>query len=163
MRTPPEAMINADLTDVQLRFNDSIIEWSDGRQLAHLQFVGVEVVDLNGGVIARIPRANVTLSGAALLSGSVAPTKVELIGVTASVVRRSDGGVQLGLQVNGKAADGAGKSNSEDITKAVLQAMLQPKADDMLTKYLNRFAITGAKLSIFDQASRSYWSALPQP
>ena len=154
-----EAMINADLTDVQLKFNDSIIEWSDGRQLAHLQFVGVEVVDLNGSVIARIPRANVTLSGAALLSGSVAPTKVELIGVTASVVRRSDGGVQLGLQVNDKAAGEGTKSNSEDITKAVLQAMLQPKADDLLTKYLNHFAITGAKLSIFDQESRSYWSA----
>ena len=155
-----ESMINSGLKGIQLKFNDSIIEWSEGKQLAHLQFIGVEVVDMNGGVIARVPRANVTLSGPALLSGTAAPTKVELIGVSANVVRRVDGGFQLGLQING-GQSGREKTDSDSpgVVQAVLQAMLKPKADDSLSKYLTKFAISDAKLSIFDQETRSYWTA----
>jgi hypothetical protein len=86
-----ESMINAGLKGIQLRFDDSIIAWSEGRKFAHLQFVGVRVVDENEGVIARVPRANITLSGPALLGGTAAPTEVELIGVSANIVRRAGG------------------------------------------------------------------------
>lgn len=156
-----EAMINSGLKGIQLKFDDSIIEWSEGKKLAHLQFLGVSIVDENEGVIAKVPKANVTLSGPALLSGTVAPTNVELIGVTANVVRRSGGGFQLGLQVSqakpaGPAAEG---SDSQAVIRTVLQAMLQPKADDSLSRYLKRFAISEAKLSIFDEDSKSYWRA----
>ena len=48
---------------------------------------------------ARAARAKLSLSGPALLRGDVAPTRVELVGVNALLVRRADGGVQLGFQV----------------------------------------------------------------
>ncbi|MEQ1753046.1 MAG: AsmA-like C-terminal region-containing protein [Micropepsaceae bacterium] len=156
-----EAMINSGLKGIQLKFDDSIIEWSEGKKLAHLQFLGVSIVDENEGVIARVPKANVTLSGPALLGGTVAPTNVELIGVTANVVRRSGGGFQLGLQVSqAKPAEPEqGGSDSQAVIKTVLQAMLQPKADDTLSRYLKRFSISDAKLSVFDEDSKSYWRA----
>lgn len=155
-----EAMINSGLKDIQLRFGDSIIEWSEGRKLAFLEFVDVEAVDRRGTVIARVPRANLSLSGPALLNGEVAPTKVELSGASATVVRRIDGGIQLGLQVAGKGAkDKEAADTSEGVTKAVLQAMLAPKANDSLSRYLQRFAVTDAKLTIFDEQTRSYWTA----
>jgi hypothetical protein len=157
-----ESMINAGLKGIQLRFDDSIIAWSEGRKLAHLQFVGVRVVDENEGVIARVPRANITLSGPALLSGTAAPTEVELIGVSANIVRRAGGGIQLGLQVNAerkqdKPAEGG--DSSQEVVQKVLQAMLQPSDDDTLSKYLKRFAISEAKLSVFDEETRSSWVA----
>ena len=157
-----ESMINAGLKGIQLRFDDSIIAWSEGRKFAHLQFVGVRVVDENEGVIARVPRANITLSGPALLGGTAAPTEVELIGVSANIVRRAGGGIQLGLQVNAehkqdKAAES--QDNSQQVVQKVLQAMLQPSDDDTLSKYLKRFAISEAKLSVFDEETRSSWVA----
>ena len=45
------------------------------------------------------------------------------------------------------------------MTKAILEAMLRPKPNDALSRYLKRFAITDAKLTIFDESTRSYWSA----
>lgn len=154
-----EAMINSGLKDMQLRFGDSVIEWSEGRNLAHLQFIDVEALDVGGNVIARVPRANVSLSGPALLNGEVAPTKVELVGVNALLVRRADGGVQLGFQVaEEKASDKAGDS-SEGVVKTILEAMLKPKAGDNLSRYLNRFAVRDAKLTVFDEETRSYWNA----
>jgi len=157
-----ESMINAGLKGIQLRFDDSIIAWSEGRKFAHLQFVGVRVVDENEGVIARVPRANITLSGPALLGGTAAPTEVELVGVSANIVRRAGGGIQLGLQVNPEhkrtsATDEEG--NSQEVVQKVLRAMLQPSDDDTLSKYLKRFSITEAKLSVFDEESRSSWVA----
>lgn len=157
-----EAMINSGLKGMQLHFEDSILAWSEGRKFAHIQFLGVSVVDGNDAVIARVPRANITLSGPALLGGSVAPTNVELIGVSANVVRRSGGGFQLGLQVNPATKvepDKPGEGDSQAMVQAVLQAMLQPTADDNLSRYLKRFAISDAKLSVFDEETRSYWSA----
>ncbi|MCE9520845.1 MAG: hypothetical protein K8S25_00255 [Alphaproteobacteria bacterium] len=155
-----EAMINSGLKDIQLHFGDSVIEWSEGRSIAFLQFVDVVAVDRNGAVIARVPRAKVSLSGPALLNGEVAPTNVELIGASAQLVRRLDGGVQLGLQVGG-APPQEPKANTapEGMTKAILQAMLAPKTNDTMSRYLKRFAVTDAKLTIFDEATRSYWSA----
>jgi hypothetical protein len=157
-----ESMINAGLKGIQLRFDDSIIAWSEGRKFAHLQFVGVRVVDENEAVIARVPRANITLSGPALLGGTAAPTEVELIGVSANIVRRAGGGIQLGLQVNsGRKQDKAaeGEDNSQEVVQKVLQAMLHPSDDDTLSKYLKRFAISEAKLSVFDEETRSSWVA----
>ena len=154
-----EAMINAGLKDFQLRFSDSAIEWSEGKKLAFLDFVTVEAVDRNGTVIARVPRASVSLSGPALLNGEIAPTRVELSGAAALVVRRADGAIQLGFHVVQNGEDKGADKTSESMTKAILQAMLTPTPDDSLSRYLQRFAVTDAKLTIFDEQSRSYWIA----
>ncbi|MFN9163608.1 MAG: hypothetical protein ACK6DM_13040, partial [Alphaproteobacteria bacterium] len=127
-----EAMLNAGLTGVKVRFDDSVIAWSEGRKLAHLQFVGVRIVDDNEGVIARVPKANVTLSGPALLQGTAAPTTIELVGVSANVVRRTGGGIQLGLQVGlpGKAAASSQAPTDETVAADVIKAMLDPAPTD---------------------------------
>lgn len=155
-----EAMINGGLKDIQLRFGDSVIEWSEGRSLAHLQFVDVEVLDKSGNVVARVPRAKLSMSGPALLNGEVAPTRVEIVGVNALLVRRADGGVQLGFQVAGsKSERPTANTSSEGMTKAMLEAMLTPKPADTLSRYLTRFAVSDAKLTVFDEETRSYWTA----
>lgn len=156
-----EAMLNAGLTGVKVRFDDSVIAWSEGRKLAHLQFVGVRIVDDNEGVIARVPKANVTLSGPALLQGTAAPTTIELVGVSANVVRRTGGGIQLGLQVGlpGKAAASSQAPTDETVAADVIKAMLDPAPTDTATRALKRFAILEARLSVFDEETKSSWVA----
>ncbi len=153
-----EAMINDGLKDFQLRFADSVLDWRDGRQTAHLQFLNVEAVDKFGTVIARIPRVAIGLSGPALLQGRAAPTSVEMIGPSAILVRRADRSFQLGFQ-NNAAANAGTEASSPNVIQSVLAAMLAPKADDTLSHYLTRFAVRDAKLTIFDETTRSYWTA----
>jgi len=156
-----ESMINAGLTGVKIRFDDSVIAWSEGRKLAHLQFVGVRIVDENEGVIARVPKANVTLSGPSLLQGKAAPTTVELVGVSANVVRRAEGGIQLGLQVGvpRKAGAAADAKADENVAAEVVRAMLDPSPADTAMRSLKRFSITEARLSVFDEETKSNWVA----
>ena len=155
-----EAMVNNSLTDIKVRLGDSVIEWAEGKKLAHLEFIGIEALDATGNVIARVPRAKLSLSGPALLNGEVAPTRVELVGVNAMLVRRADGGVQLGFQMAGdKAKPEAQEPPSEGMTKAILEAMLTPKPKDNLSRFLTRFSVSDAKLTIFDEETRSYWTA----
>ena len=156
-----ESMINAGLSDVRIRFDDSVIAWSEDRDLAYLQFIGLRVVDENEGVIARIPKANVTLSGPELLRGVAAPTSIELVGVSANVVRRSSGDMQLGLQV------GSPKKKSPEDTSAapsnvpadILRSMLEPGDTDKLSRALKKVSISQARLSVFDEETRSSWIA----
>ncbi len=154
-----EAAVNGSLKDVQLRLGDSSIEWTEGNKVALIQFANVEAVDRNGNVIARVPKANVSLSGPALMNGEVTPTRVELSGVSAMVVRRKDGGMQLGLQMDETPAKEDKTETSSGVTEEMLRALLSPKADDKLSRYLTRFAISDAKLTLFDEETKSYWTA----
>jgi hypothetical protein len=153
-----EAAINSSLKDIQVDLGDGVVEFTEDQKVAHFRFANVEATDKDGNVIARVPKANVALSGPALMNGEFAPIKVEISGASALVVRRKDGGFQLGLQV-GDAAKEAKQAASPGVTKAVLQAMLNPKPDDALSRYLTRFAIVDAKLTLFDEETRSYWTA----
>jgi hypothetical protein len=156
-------MINAGLKDFQLRFSDSVLDWRDGNQVANLQFIDVEAVDRSGAVIARIPRVAVGLSGPALLRGEAAPTSVEMIGPSAILVHRADRSFQLGFHTRRAVPPGAATSTDNDaspsVVESVLAAMLTPKPNDILSRYLTRFAVRDAKLTIFDEASKTYWTA----
>lgn len=153
-----EAAINESLKDIQVDLGDGVVEFTKDQKVAHLRFENVEATDRDGNVIARVPNANVSLSRPALMNGDFAPMKVEISGASATVVRRKDGGFQLGLQVGG-AKDAKEETTSPGMTKAVLQAMLNPKPDDALSRYLTRFAIIDAKLTLFDEETKSYWTA----
>ncbi len=154
-----EAAINASLKDIQVDLGDGVVEFTKDRKVAFFQFANVEASDRNGNVIARVPKANVSLSGPALMNGDFAPMKVEISGASALVVRRKDGGFQLGLQVDNAARETKEETTSPAVTKAVLQAMLNPKPDDALSRYLTHFAIIDAKLTLFDEVTKSYWTA----
>jgi hypothetical protein len=154
-----ESTINANLKDIQLRLGNAALRWSEDKKFAHLQFDNVEAVDSNGNVIARVPKANLSMSGPALTNGDVVPTRIELVGATAMVVHRADGRFQLGLQVGDAKPNAKPEEPSPGMAKAMLEAMLQPKADDKLSRYLTRFAIIDAKLTLFDEQTRSFWTA----
>lgn len=154
-----EAQINAELKDVQIDLGDGVLERSKDGKLVHFRFAGVTATDRNGNVIARVPKANVSLSGPAFANGEIAPTKVEIMGASALVVRRKDGGIQLGLQVGDAPPEAKEDAASPGVTQAVLQAMLNPKPDDKLSRHLARVAIVDTKLTLFDEETKSYWTA----
>ena len=154
-----EAAINASLKGVQVSLGDGVVDFTEDKKVAHLRFDNVQATDDNGNVIARVPKANVALSGPALMNGEFAPMKIEVVGASALVVRRKDGGLQLGLQVGDTAREAKQEAASPGVTKAVLEAMLNPKPDDLLSRHLTRIAIVDTKLTLFDEETKSYWTA----
>lgn len=154
-----EAAINSSLKDVQVDLGDGVVEFTEDQKVAHFRFENVEATDGSGNVIARVPKANVALSGPALMNGDFAPISVEVSGASALVVRRKDGGFQLGLQVGDTASEAKEDAASSGVTKAVLDAMLNPKPEDKLSRYLTRIAIVNARLKVFDEETKSYWTA----
>jgi hypothetical protein len=154
-----EAAINDSLKDIQVDLGDGVVEFTKDQKVAYFRFENIAASDRNGNVIARVPKANVSLSGPALMNGDFAPMKVEISGASALVVRRKDGGFQLGLQVGETSKSAKQEATSPGVTKAILQAMLNPKPDDAMSRYLTRVAILDAKLTLFDEETKSYWTA----
>jgi hypothetical protein len=154
-----EAAINSSLKGVQVDLGDGVVEFTKDQKVAHFRFENVEATDSVGNVIARVPKANVALSGPALMNGEFAPISIEVAGASALVVRRKDGGFQLGLQVGADSPATKQEAASPGVTKAVLEAMLNPKPEDLLSRHLTRIAIVDTKLKLFDEETKSYWTA----
>jgi hypothetical protein len=89
--------INANLSGVQVRIADVIIEREAGSGRPNLRLKEITLTDRTGTVIARAPRATIGVDGAALFTGQVVPTRLELIGARILVQRRRDGSFQLGF------------------------------------------------------------------
>ena len=81
----------------ELAVGDTILIWSaEDRGLA-LRLADVRLNGADGNEIAAVPQIAFELSVPALFRGIVAPTRIELYGVSATLLRRPGTGVTLAL------------------------------------------------------------------
>lgn len=77
---PVERGISAALPGFQVRVGDAVLRRSSADSGLEFRLLRVRVIDADGDVVAEAPEAAVSLSGAALLAGQLAPSSVQLIG-----------------------------------------------------------------------------------
>ena len=116
MRDRIQSGINSNLGGLRVRLEGVLIERDAKTGMPHFRLRNVELTDPQGEVIARAPKAAIGVDGSELMSGTVVPKQIELIGPRIVVRRTVDGGFKLGFDEH-QAADGpqadAGKSNQE--------------------------------------------------
>ncbi len=103
--------INRSLDGLQVHLSDAVIEQDHTTGMPHVRLRNVEVLDASGAVIARAPRAAIGLDSSALLSASIVPRRLELIGPRILLKRSASGGFQLGFGET--PAHGAGLPEAE--------------------------------------------------
>ncbi|MGE0240072.1 MAG: DUF3971 domain-containing protein, partial [Parvibaculaceae bacterium] len=116
MRDRIQSGINSNLGGLRVRLEGVLVERDANTGMPHFRLRNVELTDPQGEVIARAPKAAIGVDGSELMSGTVVPKQIELIGPRIVVRRTLDGGFKLGFDEH-QAADGpvsdAGKSNQE--------------------------------------------------
>ncbi|MGE0005917.1 MAG: DUF3971 domain-containing protein [Parvibaculaceae bacterium] len=116
MRDRIQSQINSNLGGLRVRLDGVIVERDADTGMPHFRLRNVELTDPQGEVIARAPKAAIGVDGSELMSGTVVPKQIELIGPRIVVRRTLDGGFKLGFDEH-HAADGprneTGKSNQE--------------------------------------------------
>ncbi|MBL8906108.1 MAG: hypothetical protein JNM20_05470, partial [Rhizobiales bacterium] len=91
------SQINKSLDGLEVRLADAVIERDHKTGMPHVRLRNVEVVDASGAVIARAPRAAIGLDSSALLTASIVPRRLELIGPRILLKRSAAGGFELGF------------------------------------------------------------------
>ena len=116
MRDHIQTQINSNLGGLRVRLDGVLIERDAKTGMPHFRLRNVELSGPQGEVIARAPKAAIGVDGSELMSGTVVPKQIELIGPRIVVRRTLDGGFKLGFDEH-HAADGpnnsSGKSNQE--------------------------------------------------
>lgn len=148
---------------LRIEFIDPTLVWSGENRAFQFRVDQVEIFDAEDTLVADVPRAEIGISADGLMRGLIAPSRIEFIGATALLIRRRDGGLQLGLSTPGT-EDRARPPNEDEpaplgIVQSILDLLLEPPNRGTRAGYLTEFVIRDSTLRYFDAPSNSFWRA----
>lgn len=133
-------------------FEDTVLVWPGWGKALEVHLTDLRIADASGETLAAVPEASLGLSGAALLSGTIAPTSIELIGLSLALVRDADGRMRLaGSDETGVADDDAADSLVDDL--------LDPPREDHPMARLEKVSLRDASIVLIDETTDFTWTA----
>lgn len=159
-----ETALNAAIEDFRIEIDDAVLRWSESDRSLHTRVLGVDFIDGQGTLIGNVPEVEIDLDVASLARGQLSPSRIELFGPSAAIVRRADGGFQLGfgdeLIARGPVVEHIGVAQSETDPGEVLGMLIEQLGNkDGAASKLKTFTIRDAKLEFFDRQSGTLWVA----
>ncbi len=157
-----ESAINDQLTDMHVKIDDAILTRSPDGPGVLFRLINIRLVDRDGSIVAQAPLAAIGMSGAALLSGKIAPGSVDFIGPRLLLFYSPEQGVTLTFQKPAAA-------ESETLIRGSLPAdgppmsEAPPATETIIAKRPEVLKATGRKLDlteIFQRARRGNTSYL---
>ncbi len=158
LTTYVERNLNETLEGLQVEVGDLVVRWSAAERDLQIRLVDVLLQADRGSTVAKVPEMEVALSAIGVVRGVIAPTRIQLIGPSATIIRRNDGSFNVGVggeDVNATSA----ADETKPILERVMELFLANKAANDPGAYLHAIEITNAKLVFYDQPSRTYWQA----
>lgn len=170
---PLERAINSELPSLSVRIDDAMLALSDGGGL-EVRLRNVRIADLDGTLVAQAPLAAVELSTAALLSASLAPTRIDLIeprlrlsyapdrGLSLSFAPQPAASVRDGATSRPAAAAGpaAAEPRSIDLVQAVRDAMGNERRDAAAGSHLRALGLKNGTVILDQAGEQSVWRVL---
>jgi hypothetical protein len=158
-----ESAINGQLTDMHVKIDDAILTRTPDGPGVLFRLINIRLIDKDGSIVAQAPLAAIGMSGAALLSGTLAPGSVDFIGPRLLLFYNPDQGLTLTFQ---KPA----ASESETLIRGSLPAEgpllgegAQPPTETVIAKRLEAPQASGRRLDlteVFDRARQGNTSYL---
>ena len=133
-------------------FEDTVLVWPGWGEGLEVHLTDLRIADVSGVTLAAVPEASLGLSGAALLSGTIAPTSIELIGLSLALVRDADGRVRLA------GSDEAGLAD-DDAADSLVDDLLDPPREDHPMARLERVSLRDASIVLVDETTDFTWTA----
>ncbi len=183
MRETIQTQINRNLTGMSVTIGGAVIERAAGTGVPHFRLRNIVLQDSAGHLIARAPRAAIGINEEAILSGSVVPTSLELIGPRILVMRNLEGQVELGfgdsapedesVAVDAAPESGeAGKTDQQPAEQVQTTGGLGPlieilsgnggeQGGDAAINTIETIRIASAEIRFYDEANDSIWN-IPQ-
>lgn len=159
-----ETTLNSAVRDFTIKIDDAVLRWSEEDRSIHVRVIGVDFIDEHDTLIGNVPEIEVDLDASSLMYGQITPSRIELFGPSAAIVRRADGGFQLGfgdeLLPKAPADEHIGVEAPETNPGEVLGMLVeQLRSEGGAASKLKTFTIRDAKLEFFDRQSGTLWVA----
>lgn len=154
-----EASFSDSDAGVNVGVTDTVLTWDRLEGDLDLRALNVTVRDQQGRLILSLPDVEVGVSLAALLSGTLAPTRVEVVGARITLRRTADGSFQFG---DGSPDETVEEDDPADMGAVLpnLLAQLQSDPDPGHSlSYLRELVIVDGQLVIRDEQAGVEWWA----
>ncbi|MDD9982678.1 MAG: AsmA-like C-terminal domain-containing protein [Gammaproteobacteria bacterium] len=146
-----EALEGEDLS-YHFEFEDTVLVWPGWGEALEVHLTEVRIADTDGATLVAVPEASLGLSGAALLSGTLAPTSIELIGLSLALARGPDGKLRLAGDDETGVAD-------DEATDSLVADLLDPPREDHPMSRLERVSLRDASIVLLDETTDLTWTA----
>ena len=134
-----------------IKFEDTILTWAGWERTLDIRVTDMRISSLDGETLLTVPAVSLGLSGAALLRGVLAPSSIELMRPSLSLLRQRDGGLHL--------AAGSGEGAEDDTVDALVADLLNPPHEDHPLARLEHVSVLDAHLTVADEATGLLWTA----
>lgn len=178
-----ETAINGELADLHVKIDDAILQRApDGPGLL-FRLRNLRLIDKDGAILAQAPLAAIGMSGAALLSGRLAPGSVDFIGPRLLLLYDSDEGLALSFSRPGDApirgSLPAGEDGEMPVAEIAPETIVTKRRDSVAggqaldvartlaevferarsgnTSYLTRFGVQDALVVLSQDGTQTSW------
>ncbi len=149
---PIETAINEQLTGLYVKIDGAVLQRSDDGPGIVLRLRNIRLIDVDGEVVAQAPKAAIGMSGAALLSGRIAPGSVDFIGPRLLMAYNEGQGLSLAFSKPG------GQAVTPDMPAA---PQTSPLTDQAVSETaVRRFNLTNTVNEVFQRVRRGDTSYL---
>lgn len=145
-----EQALNANHRSFQLAIEDTTLTWAGWDRAVELRVKNVRAIGEDEQTVARIPELSLSLSGAALMRGQLAPKFIEFLGPELRVSRADDGNIDVELVAQQDKADGK-------IAEGLISWLLHRPEPGTPMSYLETVSVSGATMTFLDHATGKRW------
>ncbi len=147
-----EESLNADNPNFRFYFEDLVLSWQGWERILDVRATDVSAYRTDAAAMVEVPEMGIGISIPALFRGLIAPTKLELFGLSVRVVRGADGKIDLGFANRASKPDKA-------VGNALFEKLLLPLDRDLASGYLRHISIVEGHLLVRDEGLNIDWSA----
>lgn len=151
-----EKTVNDSVPNMRVKIGDVSFSWGPGFNKAGFQLYDVDIYADDGTLLVNVPQADMHFAADGLLDGTLAPKRVELTGVSATLTRLADGSFKVGVNkgpVQVETPQRASEEADPRLFESILSAMLAPPDAAQPSSYLSYFGVRDANLTMIDEAT----------
>jgi hypothetical protein len=153
-----ESALKTSGSEFDFKLEDTVLTWPGWGQSFDIRLIGARAIAVDGTVVASIPELAVSLSGAALIKGRLAPQSLTIFGPSLNVVRTEAGKLELGLNHFSETSASASPS-TQGIMGRIVGELLAPRDIKQPFDYLRRIDIVGGNVTVDDRQLGLQWMA----
>ncbi len=157
---------NRNLVGYRVEFEAANLHWFSQLGVFDVRVSDVHIFNAADELIADVPEMDLRFGAGSILRGDPSPSRVEMVGASAVVIRRANGEFQLGLEspageaANDSLDDEIGQPpQASDFVGSLINSVFDSREQGVASSAIEDFAIRDASLTIHDEPTGSVWEA----
>jgi hypothetical protein len=153
-----QSILQVNQNGFDIKLESTTLGWSSSNQSFDIRLLGAKATNAAGKVIAEIPEFAITISGAALVKGKLAPSSLTMFDPLVNVVRTVEGKIEFKFVNSSIPSEGPGLLE-QNVVGEIFRELIEQWDKTQPLGYLRRINIIRANVIVTDRQLAVNWNA----